>query len=175
MRKYLLAFIVLFSAVVIIVRLFFLQVLFHTEDPAVIDPIAIETVYDYPERGYIYDRNGELLVTNQPAYDVMVVPSEVKNLDTLELSQLLKLDRAYFVEQLKKARDYSSKKPSVVVHQLSKDDYAVLQEKLHKFDGFYIQKRMLRNYLTHNAGNVLGYISEVNDWELKNNAYYLAG
>lgn len=175
MRKYLLAFIVLFSAVVIIVRLFFLQVLFHTEDPAVIDPIAIETVYDYPERGYIYDRNGELLVSNQPAYDVMVVPSEVKNLDTLELSQLLKLDRAYFVEQLKKARDYSRKKPSVVVHQLSKEDYAVLQEKLHKFDGFYIQKRMLRNYLTHNAGNVLGYISEVNDWELKNNAYYLAG
>jgi len=174
MRKYLLPIIILFVAVVFLVRLFFLQVIFHEENTG-IDNIAIETVYDYPERGYIYDRNGELLVSNQPAYDVMVVPSEVKTLDTLELCGLLEISKEEFRERLIKARDYSRKKPSVIVHQLSKDDYAVLQEKLRKFQGFYIQKRMLRSYLTHNAGNVLGYISEVNEWELKKNPYYLAG
>ena len=174
MRKLLLPIIIIFTAVVILLRLFFLQIVFH-DDSNSIDNIAIETVYDYPERGYIYDRNGELLVSNQPAYDVMVIPSEVKNLDTLELCSLLELEKNDFRERLQKARDYSRKKPSVIVHQLSKDDYAVLQEKLRKFQGFYIQKRMLRSYLTHNAGNVLGYISEVNEWELKKNPYYLAG
>ena len=174
MRKLLLPIIIIFTAVVILLRLFFLQIVFH-DDSNNIDNIAIETVYDYPERGYIYDRNGELLVSNQPAYDVMVIPSEVKNLDTLELCSLLELEKNDFRERLQKARDYSRKKPSVIVHQLSKDDYAVLQEKLRKFQGFYIQKRMLRSYLTHNAGNVLGYISEVNEWELKKNPYYLAG
>ena len=174
MRKLLPPIIIIFTAVVILLRLFFLQIVFH-DDSNNIDNIAIETVYDYPERGYIYDRNGELLVSNQPAYDVMVIPSEVKNLDTLELCSLLELEKNDFRERLQKARDYSRKKPSVIVHQLSKDDYAVLQEKLRKFQGFYIQKRMLRSYLTHNAGNVLGYISEVNEWELKKNPYYLAG
>lgn len=175
MRKYLLPIVIIFAAVVILLRLFFLQIVFHNENDSGIDNIAIETVYDYPERGYIYDRNGELLVSNQPAYDVMVVPSEVKALDTLELCSLLELAKDDFKNRLQKAREYSRKKPSVIVHQLSKDDYAVLQEKLRKFEGFYIQKRMLRSYLTHNAGNVLGYISEVNEWELKKNPYYLAG
>lgn len=175
MRKFLLPFIILFTTIVIILRLFFLQVFYHDENTSGIDNIAIETVYDYPERGYIYDRNGELLVSNQPAYDVMVIPSEVKNLDTLELCSLLELSKADFTEKLQKAKDYSRKKPSVIVHQLSNTDYAVLQEKMRKFEGFYIQKRMLRSYLTHNAGNVLGYISEVNEWELKKNPYYLAG
>ena len=175
MRKFLLPFIILFTTIVIILRLFFLQVIYHDENTSGIDNIAIETVYDYPERGYIYDRNGELLVSNQPAYDVMVIPSEVKNLDTLELCSLLELSKADFTDKLQKAKDYSRKKPSVIVHQLSNTDYAVLQEKMRKFEGFYIQKRMLRSYLTHNAGNVLGYISEVNEWELKKNPYYLAG
>ena len=175
MRKFLLPFIILFTTIVIILRLFFLQVFYHDENTSGIDNIAIETVYDYPERGYIYDRNGELLVSNQPAYDVMVIPSEVKNLDTLELCSLLELSKADFADKLQKAKDYSRKKPSVIVHQLSNTDYAVLQEKMRKFEGFYIQKRMLRSYLTHNAGNVLGYISEVNEWELKKNPYYLAG
>lgn len=70
------------------------------------DP-AIKAVYDYPERGYIYDRNGKLLVANQPAYDVMVIPREVKPLDTLEFCKLLGIDKDRFVSQLRKARVYS--------------------------------------------------------------------
>ncbi|MEX0362390.1 MAG: peptidoglycan D,D-transpeptidase FtsI family protein, partial [Allomuricauda sp.] len=65
--------------------------------------------------------------------------------------------------------------PSVLVPQLSKEDYARLQEKMRHFEGFYIQKRSLRYYTTSGAANVLGYISEVNEWDLDRNPYYVAG
>ena len=132
-------------------------------------------MYDYPERGYIYDRDGKLLVGNQPAYDVMVIPREVKPLDTLEFCSLLGIEKPEFLEKMEKARRYSPRLPSVLVPQLSKEDYAKLQEKMRHFTGFYIQKRSLRYYNTKSAANVLGYISEVNEWDLKNNPYYVAG
>src|SRR5690606_41388271 len=65
--------------------------------------------------------------------------------------------------------------PSVFVQQLSKKEYAVLQEKMRQYEGFYIQKRSLRHYITHVGANVLGYISEVNERDLKNNTYYQSG
>lgn len=175
MRKYLLFIIIILTSIIFVIRLVYLQVVEFNENSRPDEDVAVEVVYDYPERGYIYDRNGQLLVSNQPAYDVMVVPNDVKQLDTLELCGLLAISKEDFKERLQKAKKYSYRKPSVLVNQLSKDDYAVLQEKLRKFDGFYIQRRSLRHYLTRNAGNVLGYISEVNEWELKENSYYIAG
>lgn len=175
MRKYFLFIVIIITSIVFIARLVYLQVIAFEENSRPDEDVAIEVVYDYPERGYIYDRNGQLLVSNQPAYDVMVIPNEVKKLDTLELCNLLAISKKDFEENLEKAKKYSYRKPSVLVSQLSKSDYAVLQEKLRKFTGFYIQRRSLRHYLTHNAGNVLGYISEVNEWELKGNSYYLSG
>lgn len=105
----------------------------------------------------------------------MVIPREVKPLDTLEFCKLLSIDKPKFKEKLRKARIYSPRLPSVLVPQLSKADYARLQEKMRKYDGFYIQKRSLRYYDTPSAGNVLGYISEVNEWELSQNKYYVQG
>ena len=175
MRKYFLFIVIIITSIVFIARLVYLQVIAFEENSRPDEDVAIEVVYDYPERGYIYDRNGQLLVSNQPAYDVMVIPNKVKKLDTLELCNLLAISKKDFEENLEKAKKYSYRKPSVLVSQLSKADYAVLQEKLRKFTGFYIQRRSLRHYLTHNAGNVLGYISEVNEWELKGNSYYLSG
>ncbi len=175
MRKYLLFIIIILTSIVFVARLVYLQVFAFDEASNPGKDVAIEVVYDYPERGYIYDRNGQLLVSNQPAYDVMVIPNEVKKLDMLELCDLLAITKDDFNDRLEKAKKYSYRKPSVLVNQLSKADYAVLQEKLRKFEGFYIQRRALRHYLTRNAGNVLGYISEVNEWELKENSYYLSG
>ena len=176
MRKLFLPFIIILGTISLLGRLFYLQIL--SKDQSVNDinkDLALQIEYDYPQRGYIYDRNGKLLVSNQLAYDVMVVPREVKSLDTLEFCNLLGIEKERFIEILDKAKNYSMRKPSVFVSQLSKEEYAPLQEKLRKYQGFYIQKRSLRNYETHCAGNVLGYISEVNDWELKNNPYYLSG
>ena len=155
-------------------RLSYLQLFRFSPDQTLEDP-AIKAIYDYPERGYIYDRNGELLVGNQPAYDVMVIPREVKPLDTLEFCGLLGIDKPTFIQKMKRARTYSPRLPSVLVPQLSKEDYARLQEKMRHFKGFYIQKRSLRYYATNSAANVLGYISEVGEWDLKNNPYYRAG
>lgn len=175
MRKYFLFTIIILTAIIFTARLIFLQAISYNSAAAPNEDVAISIIYDYPERGYIYDRNDTLLVSNQPAYDVMIVPREVKTIDTLELCNLLSITKENFFERIEKAKKYSHIKPSVFINQLSKEEYAYLQEKLRKFHGFYIQKRSLRHYLTQNAGNVLGYISEVNEWELKKNAYYLAG
>jgi len=176
MKKIFLPLVICVGTLFLLARLFYLQIIVKekTKDNIASD-VAIQVEYDYPQRGYIYDRNEKLLVTNQSAYDIMVVPHEVKALDTLEFCNLVGINIEQFRENLKKAKQYSYRKPSVFVSQLSKEEYAPLQEKLRKFNGFFVQKRSLRHYETFCAANVLGYISEVNDWELKNNPYYLAG
>lgn len=174
MKKLLLSSIVVLIGITFIGRLSYLQLFRNTADQVLEDP-AIKRVYTYPERGYIYDRNGALLVANQPAYDVMVIPREVKPLDTLEFCQLLDISRELFLDRLSKARTYSPRLPSVLVPQLSKEDYARLQEKMRKYQGFYIEKRSLRDYKTPAAAHVLGYISEVSEWDLKSNPYYELG
>ncbi|MEX0290935.1 MAG: penicillin-binding protein 2 [Flavobacteriaceae bacterium] len=174
MKKVLLSSIIIIIGVMFIGRLSYLQIFSFSPDQVLEDP-AIKPIYDYPERGYIYDRNGKLLVGNDPAYDVMVIPREVQPLDTLEFCTLLGIEKQKFVEKLRKARIYSPRLPSVLVPQLSKEDYAMLQEKMRKYEGFYIQKRSLRYYDTPSAANVLGYISEVNERDLAKNPYYAQG
>lgn len=174
MKKFLFFSIVVFIAFVFLGRLSYMQLFSFSTNQVLEDP-AIKIIYDYPERGYIYDRNGELLVGNQPAYDVMVIPNDTKPLDTLEFCSLLGISKNDFLTRLEKARRYSPRLPSVLVAQLSKEDYAKLQEKMRKYQGFYIQKRSLRDYATNSAANVLGYISEVNETDLQTNKYYTAG
>ncbi len=174
MRKLLLYLIIISTGIVFITRLFYLQI-YNTSFAALSEDNAIKVLYDYPQRGAIYDRNGKLLVTNQPSYDVMVIPRELKPFDTLEFCSILKISKKRLVKQLNKARAYSPRVPSVVIPQLTKDEYAYLQEKMRKFEGFFIQKRSLRDYYTVNASNVLGYIGEVNDALIKKDPYYLSG
>lgn len=173
-RSFLLYFIITLTGLILIGRLFQLQVIRGTENDPTSDS-AVKVVHEFPERGYVYDRNGKLLVANQLSYDVMVVPNEVAPLDTLEFCNLLKIDKAYFKKKYKTARTYSPWLPSVFLKQLAKEDFAFLQEKLHKFKGFYIQKRSIRNYPIISAANVLGYISEVKESELINNPKYQQG
>lgn len=174
MKKILLSSFIIIIGITFIGRLSYLQLFSFSSEQTLEDP-AVKAIYDYPERGYVYDRNGELLVGNQPAYDVMVIPREVKPLDTLAFCNLLGIDKPAFIAKLKKAKRYSPRLPSVLVPQLSKEDYATLQEKMRHFEGFYIQKRLLRFYDTNAAANVLGYISEVNDNDIRNNPYYISG
>src|SRR5690606_21137425 len=132
MRKILLPGLIIASTVLIIARLFYLQIL----DDSYIkksDNNAIKIVYDYPERGYIYDRNGELLVANQPSYDIMVIPKEIKNLDTLEFCSILNITKDEFLKKIAKAKVYSPRLPSVFLPQLNKIEYAAFQEKIRKY------------------------------------------
>lgn len=174
MRKLLPVILVSFSAIIFMARLFYLQIIDDSYDE-VSTNIAVRKVYDYPQRGYIYDRNGELLVGNQPAYDVMAIPLEVKTFDTLELASLLKLSPNQLKNQLNKAWRYSPRLASVITPQLTKKEYAYLQERMHKYEGFYIQKRSLRDYNVKHSANILGYIAEANNRDIKKNPYYQSG
>ncbi len=174
MRKLLLLSIVLITGVVFAGRLFYLQI-YDTSFQKLSENNAIKVIYDYPQRGYIFDRNGKLLVSNQPSYDVMVIPRDVKPLDTLEFCDILKITKEDFKSILNKARIYSPRLPSVVIPQLTKEEYAYLSEKMHKYQGFYIQKRSLRDYQVKHSANVLGYIAEVNNRIIEKNPYYQMG
>jgi len=174
MRKLLLITLVLITGIVFAGRLFYLQI-YDTSFQQLSENNAIKVVYDYPQRGYIYDRNGELLVSNQPSYDVMVIPRDVKPLDTLEFCNLLKITKDDFKEILRKATVYSPRLPSVLLPQLTKEEYAYLSEKMYKYDGFYIQKRSLRHYEVEHSANVLGFIAEVNTRTIEKNPYYQMG
>ncbi|WP_194766810.1 penicillin-binding protein 2 [Tamlana sp. I1] len=174
MRQFLLFISIIVVGLIFISRLFYLQV-YNSEAHSLFDDNAIRKVYDYPERGFVYDRNGKLLVANQPSYDVMVIPREVEPLDTLEFCALLKINKDQFIDKYNKARHYSPRLPSVFVSHLSKEDYAVLQEKMRKFHGFYIQKRSLRSYETNIGANVLGDLGEVNNRTIEKHPYYKMG
>ncbi|MBT8258381.1 MAG: penicillin-binding protein 2 [Bacteroidia bacterium] len=174
MRRFLLFFTVLLVGFVFIGRLFYLQV-YNTETYSIDDDNAIRKVFHYPKRGYVFDRNGKLLVANQPSYDVMVIPREVQSLDTLEFCSLLRIDKADFIKSYDRAYRYSPRLPSVFLAHLSKEDYAVLSEKMRKFHGFYIQKRSLRDYQTSIGANVLGFIAEVNTGQIEKDPYYRMG
>jgi len=173
-KGFLLYFLITVVCLVFIGRLFQLQILSRDNyDP--IQSAAVKIEYDYPERGYIYDRNGKLLVANQLSYDVMVQPNQVQPLDTLEFCNLLRISKEDFLHRFEKANNYAPYLPSVFLKQLAKEDFAFLQEKLHNFQGFYIQKRIIRDYPINAAANVLGYIGEVNEALAKKSDYYQAG
>ena len=174
MRKILLFLIVITTSTVFIMRLFYLQV-YASEPYSIYEDNAIRKVFTYPKRGYIYDRNNNLLVSNQPSYDVMIIPGLVKELDTLEFCDLLKISKTYFDNKIERTSRYSRRIPSVFLAHLSKEDYGFLAEKIRKFDGFYIQKRNLRQYNTKIGANVLGYVAEVNRSNLEKDDYYSQG
>ena len=174
MRKILLFLIVITTSTVFIMRLFYLQV-YASEPYSIYEDNAIRKVFTYPKRGYIYDRNNNLLVSNQPSYDVMIVPGLVKELDTLEFCDLLKISKTYFDNKIERTSRYSRRIPSVFLAHLSKEDYGFLAEKIRKFEGFYIQKRNLRQYNTKIGANVLGYVAEVNRSNLEKDDYYSQG
>lgn len=174
MRKALFPTVVILSVLMVVARLFYLQVIdesFKLKS----DNNAIKILYDYPERGYIYDRNGQLMVANQPSYDIMVTPKDVKNIDTTEFCNLLHITRKDFDKYLAKAKVYSPRLPSVFLAQLNKKEYAAFQEKQRKFPGFEIVKRSLRDYQINVGANVFGYIGQVSEKTIEENPYYNSG
>ena len=174
MRKVLLPSLIIIATALLVIRLFYLQVI-NDSFKLKSDNNAIKIKYDYPERGYIYDRKGKLLVANQPSYDIMVIPREIKNLDTLEFCELLDVTKEDFIKKIAKAKVYSPRLPSVFLAQLNKKEFAAFQEKIRKYEGFYIQKRSLRDYQVNFGANVFGFITQVNDKLIAKNPYYNSG
>lgn len=173
-RKIIIIAAMLLIATVCILKLFGLQVVDKKYKEAA-ERNAIREVTVTPPRGLIYDRNDSLLVYNEAAYDLMVIPKDVKPFDTLDLCKSIGITVEELREKLAKARKYSPLLPSIVKQQMKKDDYGYLQEKLHKFPGFFVQNRILRSYPAPIAAHILGYIGEVTDQQLSADSYYQLG
>ena len=174
MKNKLLPILIILSSFIFVLRLFWVQ-LIDINDVKISNKNSVEKVYNFPERGYVFDRNDRLVVGNELFYDLMVIPAELKPIDTLEFCKILKITKATLIDKINKAKKYSRVKPSVFLSQISKTDYAIIQEKLWKYKGFSVRKKSNRNYLLNSASNILGYISEVNDYEVKDNSYYESG
>ncbi|MFY9153260.1 MAG: penicillin-binding protein 2 [Prolixibacteraceae bacterium] len=173
-RKYIIGGIMLGIGIIFILRLFTLQITNKTyKQFATRNVLRKETIF--PARGLIYDRNKALMVYNKASYDILIVPREVKSFDTTEFCKIIQLDRVELREAIKKAKQYSYYKPSVIVGQISPQVYAPLQEKLYKYPGFFVQSRTLREYPSKSAAQVLGFVGEVNQKMIDNDNYYRSG
>ena len=173
-RKYVLIAGVLFIAVVFVLRLFYIQVV-QDKWKAEATNMAERKVTVYPSRGLIYDRKERLLVANTPVYDIMVVPREVEQFDTVALAGLIGVEPADLALRLREAGAYSRYKPSVVEKQIPAEQFAPISAHLHKYPGFYGQSRTLRTYPPRTAPHLLGYLSEVNAAKVAADPYYKAG
>ena len=163
-----------FIALVFLARLFYLQVASNQYKLSARN-IALRTIIEYPPRGRIFDRNHQLLVYNDAVYDLMVIPRQVNNIDTMKFCRLLQIDKDFFIRQMKKARHYSYYKPSVFLKQLSKKEKGPIEEIMYEFPGFYFQTRMLRHYPHPVAAHLLGNVGEVNQRDLKRDQFYRQG
>lgn len=173
-RKWVIAGIFMAVCLIFIIRLFNLQVL-DKKYKVSSDNNVLRYITLYPARGNVYDRNGTLLVYNEAVYDLMVVPKEVHDIDTVVMCNLLRISRESFEERLTKARNFSRIKASVFLSQVSKEDYAHVAEVIYKFPGFYFQNRTIRHYPLSIAAHTLGDIGEVDQKQIDEDNYYKAG
>ncbi len=165
---------IVLASLCLIIRLFIIQVVKDSYRLSA-DNNVLRYVTQYPARGLIYDRNGELIVFNQAAYDLMVVPAQASKIDTTGFCNLIGITSELFRERMKAAINYSRRAPSVFLKQISNETYARLQEKMFMYSGFYVQPRTLRKYSKPVAAHVLGYVSEVDDGITRKDPYYKPG
>jgi penicillin-binding protein 2 len=173
-RKYIFMALIVLASLILLIRLFIIQVVKDTYRLSA-DNNVLRYVTQYPARGLIYDRNKKLIVYNQAAYDLMVVPAQVTKIDTTEFCGLLEISKGSFRERMNTALAYSRRAPSVFLKQISAESYARLQEKMFLYPGFYVQPRTLRKYSKPIAAHMLGYVSEVDESLVKKEPYYKAG
>ncbi len=179
-RKFVIGAFIIIIVLIYIFRLFDLQVM-DSKYKDYADSNAFLKKSIYPSRGIIYDRKGRLVVYNQPAYDVMMIPRDVHDFDTIDFCRTLNITRQQLLKRLTDMKDrrlnpgYSSYSPQTLITHLSPEDYGRLQEKLYRYPGFFIQKRILRQYNYHCAANVLGNIREVSAKDIERDPYYMSG
>lgn len=179
-RKYIIGGFIVVIVVIYLIRLFNLQVM-DGDYKIFADSNAFMRKTLYPSRGMMRDRNDKLVVYNQPAYDVMMIPKNVQEFDTLDFCRTLNITKEQFLKRIADMKDkrlnpgYSSYTPQKLITHISAQDYGRLQEKLYRFPGFFIQQRILRQYMYSAAANVLGNIREVSQRDIERDNYYASG
>ena len=164
--------VVIVIAAIVLLRLFYIQVLDGSYKTNA-DNNVLRYMVQYPPRGEVYDRNGRFLVQSKEAYDLMATPREVRPFDTALMSRILGVPVEQIRKELIKASNFSRRRASVIVKQLPKETKLRLEE--HQFPGFFTVYRTVRSYPTKMAGNLLGYVGEVDDRILERDPYYRSG
>ena len=172
LKKYLLIWLTIIVSVIFIIRLASLQL---SSDSYFNSDFAIQELSIYPERGLIFDRNGNLLVANQPSYELIIIPENTSKFDTISFANLIDMNKEELKRMINNSVAYSTKLPSVIKSQISKEKNAFLQEKIWLFEGFYLRKNSVRDYIKPFASNVIGYTGEVDRNDIANNSYYEKG
>ena len=173
-RKFIVIGIIVIIGFIFLARLFYVQ-MFMDKYRLSADNNVIRKETIYPARGIMFDRNGLILVANDAAYDLMIIPKQIKDIDTNRFCSLIKMDKETFIKKANRARRYSRYKASLFLGQISKQDFAYLQETLYEFSGIYVQKRTLRRYPYHSGALNLGDVGEVNQRDLEKDSYYKSG
>ena len=173
-RKFLFFFAIIVITIVFLIKLFVIQVVDKSYRMSA-DNNVQRRITQYPARGLIYDRNNNLLVYNQAAYDLMVIPGLTSEMDTTNLCEILGISIETFTDKIDEASKYSDYAPSVFLKMVSTETYAHLQEVLYRYTGFYVQSRTLRKYSYPVAAHILGYVSEVDENVIESDTYYKMG
>ena len=173
-RRYILIAIFLVVAVTYIFRLFYIQVIDDSYKLSA-NNLALKHITLYAPRGLIYDRNNELLVYNEAAYNLMVIPREVKDIDTNTFCKLINISREEFDNRMVKIRKYSTRKASILVENITGKEWARIVESLYQYTGFFGEERTMRKYSSSIAGHALGYLNEVSTSILDKLPYYQRG
>jgi penicillin-binding protein 2 len=173
-RRHIIRFIIILVGLIFAIKLFILQVVDTTYKLTASNNV-LRYVTQFPARGLIFDRKGKMLVFNEAAYDLMIIPRQLEPFDTTEFCQILNISKEYIDQSIKDAKKFSYYNSSIFLKQVSSKTYATLQEKLYKYPGFYVQARTLRKYTNENAAHLLGYVGEVNERIIENDKYYKQG
>lgn len=179
-RKYTIGMMAVLIVLVYVARLLSLQI-FSDSYKTSADSNAFFHKVQYPARGLIYDRDSTLMVYNESAYNIMVIMEEQRGIDTLDFCQTIGISKDEYIRRMDKIKDsklnpgYSRYTPQLFYAQITPEQFAVLQEKLYKFHGFYSEQRTVRRYSTTVGAHVLGDVGEVNQAELDSDSYYRRG
>lgn len=173
-RKYVIGSIFILVAVILLIKLFMIQIVDDSYKQSS-DNNTLRYITQYPSRGKIYDRNGKLLVYNEAVYDLMIIPSQARNIDTAAFCKLLNISNETYNNNLKKAKRYSNITPSIFISQITKEEYGHIAEVLYHYPGFYFQTRAIRQYPKPIAAHTLGSIGEVTKPEMERDSYYNLG
>ena len=180
-RKYVIGGVAAFIVVVYLIRLFTLQIL-SDDYKKNADSNAFLKRVEFPARGVIRDRNNQLMVYNQHAYDIMVVMNEESGrLDTMDFCDAIGITKEEFIKRMDEIKDrsknpgYSRYTQQLFMSQLSERDFSIFQEKMYRFPGFYVQRRSLRQYVYPYAAHVLGDVAEVSPSDIEEDNYYQPG
>ena len=161
--------------IILISKLYYIQVI-QEKYKLKGDHTSIQAIKQYPNRGYIYDRNNRLIVSNQALYNLTVIPSQIGSFDTLILSSILNSSNEEIKKLLEKIKKETPQyKESLFKKELNRQEIAYFREVSYQFPGFYVERKTIREYPFPSAPHALGYIGEVSKQFLKKHEEYSLG